>query len=172
MACSQRLRGLPASTAASQLPPNPQHCKRKRACLLELFPGWQSGDSSQALGVSPWDNVPYFRPGIGQGGCCRPQSLPPGGGVGETRAPPAVEPVGGTESARSPHRRFSPQSNRRGANAAVPTFLRRRCYPGRVLSIRRIRGWVGAEPKRPRVDTRGYPKPLLRSSIRMACSQR
>ena len=27
-----------------------------------------------------------------------------------------------------------------------------------VLSIRRIRGWVGAEPIRPRVDTRGYPE--------------
>ena len=42
----------------------------------------------------------------------------------------------------------------------------------RVLSIRRIRGWVGAEPVRPRVDTRGYPEPLLRSSIWMACRGR
>ena len=40
--------------------------------------------------------------------------------------------------------------------------------PERVLSMRRIRGWVGAEPIRPRVDTRGYPEPQLRSSIRMA----
>ena len=33
-------------------------------------------------------------------------------------SPPAVEPVGGTESARSPDKRFSPQSSRRGTNAA------------------------------------------------------
>jgi len=65
----------------------------------------------------------------------------------------------------------------------------------RVLLIRRIRGWVGAEPKRPRVATSagqrtppslpnatpprlllacpaGDPEPQLRSSIRMACSKR
>ena len=39
---------------------------------------------------------------------------------------------------------------------------------GGVLSIRRIRGWVGAEPKRPQAFAWGYPEPLLRSSIRMA----
>ena len=44
--------------------------------------------------------------------------------------------------------------------------------PGRVPLIRRIRGWVGAGPERPRVDTRGYTNPLLRSSIRMACRGR
>ena len=46
------------------------------------------------------------------------------------------------------------------------------CVPERVLSIRRVRGWVGAESERPRVDTRGYTRPLLRSSIRMACKGR
>ena len=51
-------------------------------------------------------------------------------------------------------------------------FLGRRCVPGRVLSIRRIRGWIGAGPERPRVDTRGYTRPLRRSSIRMACMGR
>jgi len=30
--------------------------------------------------------------------------------------------------------------------------------------MRRIRGWVGAEPKRPRAAARGYPGPQLRSS--------
>ncbi len=70
--------GLPWA-AASQLSPNPQCCKGKRAFLLESFPGRQSGDSSQALGVSPWDNVPYSRPGIDQGGCCRPHRLLQGG---------------------------------------------------------------------------------------------
>ena len=34
--------------------------------------------------------------------------------------------------------------------------------PGRVPLIRRIRGWVGAVPERPRVDTRGYTRALLR----------
>ena len=34
--------------------------------------------------------------------------------------------------------------------------LGRQCVSERVLSMRRIRGWVGAEPIRPRVDTRGY----------------
>ena len=46
--------------------------------------------------------------------------------------------------------------------------LVRLCVPERVLPIRRVRGWVGAKPKRPRVVTRGYPEPLLRSSIRIA----
>ena len=46
-----------------------------------------------------------------------------------------------------------------------------RC-PERVLSIRRIRGWVDAEPRRPRAAARGYTRALLRSSIRMACSKR
>ena len=55
-----------------------------------------------------------------------------------------------------------------GGNAAFRAFLWRHCFQGRVLSMRRIRGWVGAEPRRPRVDTRGYPESQLRSSIRMA----
>ncbi len=73
--------------------------------------------------------------------------------------------------------------------------LVRLCLPERVLPIRRVRGWVGAEPKRPRVATSvdrrtapslpnvtsprlllahpaGDPEPLLRSSIRMACKGR
>ena len=76
--------------------------------------------------------------------------------------------------------------------AWVGVFLERRCIPERVLSIRRIRGWVGAEPIRPRVDTSaaqrtppslpnatppgnllarpaGDTRPLRCSSIRMAC---
>ena len=48
----------------------------------------------------------------------------------------------------------------------------KQCVPERVLPIRRIRGWVGAESIRPRAAARGYPEPQLRSSIRMACSQR
>ena len=40
---------------------------------------------------------------------------------------------------------------------------------GGVLSIRRIRGWVGGEPIQPQASAWGYPEPLLRSSIRMAC---
>ena len=51
-------------------------------------------------------------------------------------------------------------------------FLGRLCVSGRVLSMRRIRGWVGAGPKRPRVATRGYTRPLRCSSIRMACMGR
>ena len=43
---------------------------------------------------------------------------------------------------------------------------------GGVLPIRRIRGWVGAEPIRPRASARGYMRALLRSSIRMACRGR
>ena len=54
----------------------------------------------------------------------------------------------------------------------APYFLQRHRFPRRVLSIRRIRGWVDAEPIRPRVATRGYPEPQLRSSIRMARSKR
>jgi len=50
--------------------------------------------------------------------------------------------------------------------------LGKQCVLERVLSIRRIRGWVGAEPRRPRVATWGYPEPQLRSSIRMARSKR
>jgi len=50
--------------------------------------------------------------------------------------------------------------------------LGRICVSERVLPIRRIRGWVGAESIRPRATARGYPEPQLRSSIRMACSQR
>ena len=50
--------------------------------------------------------------------------------------------------------------------------LEKQWVPERVLPIRRIRGWVGAEPERPRAAARGYPEPLLRSSIRMACSKR
>ena len=43
---------------------------------------------------------------------------------------------------------------------------------GGVLSIRRVRGWVGAEPIRPQASAWGYPEPQLRSSIRMACRGR
>ena len=43
-------------------------------------------------------------------------------------------------------------------------FLGRLCVSERVLSIRRIRGWVGAEPERPRAAARGYTRALLRSS--------
>ena len=43
--------------------------------------------------------------------------------------------------------------------------LETQCVPERVLSIRRIRGWVDAEPIRPRVDTRGYTRPLLQQCI-------
>ena len=50
--------------------------------------------------------------------------------------------------------------------------LEKRCVSERVVSIRRIRGWVNAKPIRPRVATRGYPEPLLRSSIRMARRKR
>ena len=60
MACSQRLRGLPAATAASQLSPNSQYCKGKRACLLQYFPGRQSGDSSRAVGVNPLETSGLF----------------------------------------------------------------------------------------------------------------
>ena len=42
----------------------------------------------------------------------------------------------------------------------------------RVLPIRRIRGWVGAEPERPQAYAWGYMLALLRSSIRMACRGR
>ena len=43
---------------------------------------------------------------------------------------------------------------------------------GRVLPIRRVRGWVGAEPERPQASAWGYTRALLRSSIRMACRGR
>ena len=50
--------------------------------------------------------------------------------------------------------------------------MEEQCGPERVLPIRRVRGWVGAESIRPRVYTRGYTRPLLCSSIRMACKGR
>ena len=43
---------------------------------------------------------------------------------------------------------------------------------GRVLSIRRVRGWISAEPIRPQASAWGYMLALLRSSIRMACRGR
>ena len=84
---------------------------------------------------------------------------------------------------------------RRLAVAWGGVFLVRLCVPEWVLSIRRIRGWVGAEPIRTRVATcadrrtrpllpnatppgnllarpAGDTRPLLRSSIRMACKGR
>ena len=57
---------------------------------------------------------------------------------------------GGAELARSSDRRFCLQLSRRG-NRGFPAFLWRRRFRGRVLSMRRVRGWVGAEPERPRV---------------------
>ncbi len=53
-------------------------------------------------------------------------------------------------------------------NFQCPKPCNFRC-PLTVLSIRRIRGWVGAEPIRPRAAARGYTRTQLRSSIRMAC---
>ena len=76
---------------------------------------------------------------------------------------------------RAPARSSKKKLRRRRQRVSVVgggVFLGKRCVPERVLSIRRIRGWVGAGPERPRVDTRGYPDPLLRSSIRMACTGR
>ena len=43
---------------------------------------------------------------------------------------------------------------------------------GRVLSIRRVRGCGSAGFIRPQASAWGYPEPLLRSSVRMACRGR
>ena len=161
---------MPGNPRQPQLRSSHRTRKAARGNVLvfwNISPGGKPELPVEPVGVSPLHNVPYSRPGIGQGGCCRPQALPPGGGVGETRAPPAVEPVGGTESARSPDRRCRPQSNRWGWRGVVCFFVEG-LRSGRVLSMRRIRGWVGAEPRRPRATARGYPNPQLRSSIRMA----
>ena len=47
-------------------------------------------------------------------------------------------------------------------------FLEKQCVPERVLPIRRISRLDWRGPIRPRVATRGYTRPQLRSSIRMA----
>ena len=89
----------------------------------------------------------------------------------ETTAVPDQTPPG-CPSAGSGVRGEPRRLRRCGTVAWGGVFSGKPCVPGRVLAIRRIRGWVGAGPKRPRVDTRGYTRALLCSSIRMACKGR
>ena len=57
---------------------------------------------------------------------------------------------------------------RLGVNLESWVSLEKQCVPQRVHSIRRLRGWVGAESIRPRAAARGYTRPQLRCSIGMA----
>ena len=78
-------------------------------------------------------------------------------------------------SVRFSHTRLGAEPCRQRQRATVTlgrVSLGKQSVPERVLPIRRIRGWVGAESIRPRAAARGDTRPLLRSSIRMACKGR